>query len=230
MMEPIGKTGDYYLPEDNKKAGRPQGLQDPNAFLKILVAQMKYQNPMQPQDSATFVTQLSQMASMEQMYNVSQSMNKMASAYEMARYFQLIGQQVSLVKNDEVISGQVGGVLFEDDQPYFYLAGAPLGDKYTLDQLTGITGTSTDQLLPYLSLVGLKVTINLDNGDKTGIVEKVLLQNGSAAVQVDGEIYGVDRIREVTGAPAAAAGTGTLETSASGETTTTTEPQTTSGA
>lgn len=198
MTEAIKPNSDYYLPDDNTAKKQPQSLKDPDAFLKILVAQMKYQNPMEPQNSETFINQLTQMASMEQMYNVSRSMDNLASRYEMARYFEIIGHNVSLIKEDEVVTGKVDGIIFNEGKPYFYLAGAPYGERYTLEQIQSITGRNNDDtLLPYLRLVGKQVKVNSDNQEITGLVEKVLLKNGAAAVQVDGEVYPVKLLLEV---------------------------------
>ncbi|KJS10878.1 MAG: hypothetical protein VR67_16450 [Peptococcaceae bacterium BRH_c8a] len=202
MTEAISSSSnDYYLPDKNKTKEQ-QGLADPAAFLKILVAQMKYQNPMQPQDSETFISQLTQMASMEQMYNMGQSMDKMATQYEMARYFQLIGQQVSLVNEDEIITGQVGGVTLLDDQPTFYLDGGFSGEHYTLDQVINITGNANDNsLLPYLDLVDRQVTVIDDNVEISGLVEKVLMQNGNVLITIDGSEYSVGQIIELHSRP-----------------------------
>jgi flagellar basal-body rod modification protein FlgD len=44
----------------------PNGLATETAFLQLLVAQLKNQNPMQPMDGTTFVTQLAQFNDVEQ--------------------------------------------------------------------------------------------------------------------------------------------------------------------
>jgi flagellar basal-body rod modification protein FlgD len=196
MTEPVNGNNGYYLPDNSVKT-QPKGLDDPEAFLKILVAQLKYQDPMQPQDSAAFVTQLSQLATMEQMYNVSRSMDNLAAKYEMSRYFEMIGQQVTLSSDDELITGKIGGVTFDDGKPYFYLAGAPNGQKYTLEQIVNVSGGQSYDLLPYLSLAGMQVKIQDGNQDITGVVEKIIMQNSGAAVQLGGQVYPVDLIKEI---------------------------------
>jgi len=203
MTEAIsGSNNDYYLPDKNKTVKEQQGLADPEAFLKILVAQMKYQNPMQPQDSETFISQLTQMASMEQMYNMGRSMDKMAAQYEMARYFQLIGQQVSIVNKDQIITGQVGGVTIYGEQPSFYLDGDFNGEHYTLGQVINITSNANNNsLLPYLNLVDRQVTVKDGNSEITGIIEKVLMQNGNVLVTIDGSEYSVGQIIELHSMP-----------------------------
>lgn len=199
MTEPVsGGNNDYYLPDKKTASKSGQGLADPEAFLKILVAQMKYQNPMQPQDSAAFISQLTQMASMEQMYNVSRSMELMAREYGISRYYQLIGQQVSLFNDDKTITGRVGGITFKNSNPYFYLGESPGSELYTIDQLINVTTiTNVNELLPYLALTGRQVTIKDGDSLITGPVEKVLAQNGSVLVRVAGSDYNAGQIIEL---------------------------------
>ena len=201
MTQPVSaSSSNYYLPGENEAVQEQKGLADPDAFMKILVAQLRYQNPMEPQDSAQFVSQMSQMASMEQMYKVSQSMDKMAAEYEMSRYFQLIGQQVSVIDGEDVITGRVGGVYILDE-PYFYMAGDDTY-VYTLDQLVDVAGNPNDNsLLAYMSLVGQRVTVKDDSSDITGIVEKVLLEDGNVMVSIDGSNYNLGQIIKLHGRP-----------------------------
>lgn len=112
MTDPISIKNDYYLPSDNEVKNPPQSMADPDIFLKILVAQMQYQDPMNPQDSSAFISQLSQMASMEQMYNVSRSMDSMASRYETANYYNLLGKNVTVLSEDKEKLFQVRWVVF----------------------------------------------------------------------------------------------------------------------
>jgi flagellar basal-body rod modification protein FlgD len=45
-----------------------------NTFLTLLITQLQNQDPLNPQDSSQFVSQLAQFSSLEQMTNMSQSM------------------------------------------------------------------------------------------------------------------------------------------------------------
>src|SRR5260221_7976396 len=51
-----------------------QGL-DKNAFLKLLVAQMKNQDPLKPMDNTEFVAQLAQFSNLEQVMGINQRLD-----------------------------------------------------------------------------------------------------------------------------------------------------------
>ncbi len=64
-------------------AAKPQIGEDPAAtkqmFLELLVAQIKNQNPLNPQDGAEFLAQLSQFTGVEQMLGMRQELQSIHS-------------------------------------------------------------------------------------------------------------------------------------------------------
>ena len=82
-----------------KKADNTLGK---DAFLQLLVAQMKYQDPLNPNTDTEFVAQLAQFSSLEQMQNLSQtSLNSQA--------FSLVGKEV-IVRVQGNANGEVSYV------------------------------------------------------------------------------------------------------------------------
>ncbi len=53
---------------------------DSEAFLKLFVAQLQYQDPLKPQDSSAMLEQLSQLTMVEQSYNSTTALNKLLTA------------------------------------------------------------------------------------------------------------------------------------------------------
>jgi flagellar basal-body rod modification protein FlgD len=53
---------------------------DSEAFLKLFIAQLQYQDPLKPQDSSAMLQQLSQLTMVEQSYNSTTALNKLLSA------------------------------------------------------------------------------------------------------------------------------------------------------
>lgn len=59
------------------------GKTDSNMFMTLLVAQLKNQDPLQPQDGTAFVAQLAQFNSLDQLIGIRQSMERLvASIYQ----------------------------------------------------------------------------------------------------------------------------------------------------
>lgn len=52
---------------------------DSSTFMTLLVAQLKNQDPLQPQDGAAFVAQLAQFNSLEQLTGIRQSIDKLVT-------------------------------------------------------------------------------------------------------------------------------------------------------
>src|SRR3984957_18264664 len=79
-------------------------LVQPNTFLTLLVDELKYQNPLDPTNSADFMNQIAELSQVEQLQTVS-------SSSEISEAAGLIGQAVT--GNDtsgNVVSGTVTGV------------------------------------------------------------------------------------------------------------------------
>ncbi|BAP44145.1 flagellar hook assembly protein FlgD [Pseudomonas sp. LJDD11] len=68
-----------------------------DAFLQLLVTQMKNQNPLDPQDNTQFVSQLAQFSSLESMQNLTSSVDAIATTYKSSQALQassLVGRSV----------------------------------------------------------------------------------------------------------------------------------------
>lgn len=99
-------------------------------FLKLLTTELTNQDPLQPMDNKDFIAQMAQFSSLEQMNNVSKSVQDLKTS--MTTYFQqgllsqgaaLIGKQVSGMDTDgkTVISGKVDSVKWLDGNPQLNL-------------------------------------------------------------------------------------------------------------
>lgn len=87
--------------------GGPKTL-DKDSFLKLLVTQLQYQDPLNPTDNTEFVAQMAQFSSLEQMQNMNGGMSKLLT-------LSLMGKAVSgKDDDDQAVKGPVTGIKFGD--------------------------------------------------------------------------------------------------------------------
>lgn len=118
-------------------------LQNPNTFLNLLVAQLKYQDPLNPTSGTQFLSQTAQLTEVETMTQLQQSQQTVAST-------SMIGKTISATLSDgTTVSGVVEGVsLSTSGGPTLNVNGTsvPLGDVQTVgtgSTTSGGSGSST---------------------------------------------------------------------------------------
>ncbi|MBF0229990.1 MAG: flagellar hook capping protein [Desulfamplus sp.] len=77
----LAKLADSYKTNDAEKKKEDDYL-GREAFLKMLVAQLQNQDPLNPMQGSDFSAQLAQFSSLEQLINVNKSVESMAAAFE----------------------------------------------------------------------------------------------------------------------------------------------------
>lgn len=92
---------------------------DKDAFLKLLVTQMQYQDPMEPTSNTEYMSQMAQFSSVEQMQNLTSTITSGQS-------MSLTGQYVILnvpdaAGNIDQVSGLVDYVTVQDGKTYFHI-------------------------------------------------------------------------------------------------------------
>jgi flagellar basal-body rod modification protein FlgD len=124
-------------------------------FMKLLIAQLKNQDPEAPVDSKEFAVQLAQFTQVEKLTSIEQTLSaqNQNNLSSMAGY---LGQQVTLNSAEVVVSGGQGGQLQIDLN-----AAAPEVKVDLLDVDGNVVGTKTFANLPagknYVTLEGLGV-------------------------------------------------------------------------
>lgn len=107
---------------------------DKNAFLQLLVAQLQNQDPLEPQDNGEFIAQMAQFSTLEQMNNMTSSMDKISELVSNIDTSVLVGQ----------LSGMIGkGVEWMNQNSVADENGNPVTETTSLSGvITGVTVAS----------------------------------------------------------------------------------------
>ena len=143
---------------------------DKEAFLQLLVAQMKYQDPLQPTSNTEYISQYAQFSQVESLQNMSSNM-------DLQRASGMVGQTVyvkSTSANGETgyTYGKVDYVTFEGGKAYVYIN----ENRYALEDVETILDPQYDEAynmatelvesinkLPNIGSIGLEEAENVDN-------------------------------------------------------------------
>lgn len=175
---------------------------DKDAFLKLLVTQMQYQDPLNPSSNTEYVAQLATFSQLEQLQNI----NKESTV---SQAFGLVGKTVDVTSenatgNSTTITGRVDYVSMSGGEAKLSIN----GKLYTTDQLATVLDSTylTEQGLPKVDSTELKfdaknpldqnLTVNLGSGNT--VADNVAIAiNGtvvdSKLVKVSGNKVTIDK-------------------------------------
>lgn len=145
---------------------------DNNAFMKLLLEQLKHQDPMSPMDNSQFIQQTSMMTMVEKMTKVASLMEQSNnSMLTLEKYESLVGRTAtySLTTRDELTGetftetkeGVIEAVYMDSGKIYFRLPGEstpiPLSDIKGLES-QGMTGNALDSSMKFMGMIGNEIS------------------------------------------------------------------------
>ena len=112
-----------------------------NEFLKLLVTQMRNQDPMQPVSDTEFIAQMAQFSSLEQTKSMSADITKLRQGNDFLQATNLLGKEVRLSIGDMAFTkGIVTDLNVKDGE-----ARIIVGEKtYTLDQVNSVSAEAPE--------------------------------------------------------------------------------------
>ncbi|MGE7997278.1 flagellar hook assembly protein FlgD [Lysinibacillus sp. NPDC093190] len=194
-----GKITDDFYYSNYQKPTKQTGNSElgKNAFLQLLIAQLKNQDPTNPMDDREFISQMAQFSSLEQMQNMTKTMESLLLSQEqtqMMSYSSFIGKEVKWheVTNEKdekgnfVINegtGIIESLKFVDGSVEFLLAD---GKKITPGNISGILGSpgtnsngnSETPLVQASKLIGKNVKYMDDEQELQGRIVSVTSKDG----------------------------------------------------
>src|SRR3954469_25120772 len=98
------------------KAKREKNNLGKDSFLKLMVAQMKNQDPMNPSDDKQNIAQMAQFSSLEQITNLATATQDLANRMSMTQNVGLLGHNVTYTGTDgTAVSGKGDGLNLAQD-------------------------------------------------------------------------------------------------------------------
>ena len=118
-------------PTQNTSAADAASL-DYNTFLKLLLAQLKNQDPTKPMDSTEYMSQLASFSNVEQSIQTNTKLDSLLTTQALSQAESLIGR--TLTNADGTITGEVVSVTVTSDASV-----ATLADGRTITMGAGVT-------------------------------------------------------------------------------------------
>jgi flagellar basal-body rod modification protein FlgD len=95
---------------------------DSNAFLQLLVAQMRYQNPLAPTDASAMLAQTAQFTTVETLQAISETNQALLGFQQTTMALSVVGKEVTAISLEGTpTEGRVETVRFTADGPFLYL-------------------------------------------------------------------------------------------------------------
>ncbi len=117
----------------------PKQNMDSEVFMKLLVAQLRNQDPSSPMDTNQMMAQQTQMASLEQLTKMSSTSSEQFALTMRMAAMNIVGKSVSYTAADgSVVSGSATGASFANSVPTIKVGGA----NVNLDNILSIDPTA----------------------------------------------------------------------------------------
>ena len=201
----------YGLQQQERLVGGDNWGKD--TFLRILVAQMSNQNPMEPMNDTEFISQMAQFSSLEQMQQLNATMTN-------SQAYNLIGKTISAEfsvlaadgKTYEMTSvvGMIEGAFMFDNQVFLMVGEynvpySAVKEVYGNELMAGMNNAAS-LLMQSASMIGKYVegTITEGEGENAqtinvrGTVESIFVKNSVVYAKVDGKDMPIGRITVIS--------------------------------
>ncbi|KRG09751.1 flagellar hook assembly protein FlgD [Lederbergia galactosidilytica] len=175
-------------------------------FLKLLMAQLQNQDPMNPMEDSEFISQMATFSSLEQMTNMNNSIEKLVQLEiqsSLIDYSHFVGKEVTwhnVKEDDETIvtegKGVVASVQFIEDSVKFILDD---GTELFPANISQVNQRSIESPLVQASnLIGKTITWEEDDIEFEDIVQSITQKNGQLLLQMeDGQQVKMDQLTKI---------------------------------
>ncbi|MEC2053808.1 flagellar hook assembly protein FlgD [Peribacillus psychrosaccharolyticus] len=160
-------------------------------FLKLLMTQLQNQDPTSPMDDTQFISQMATFSSLEQVSNISTTLDKFVSLQQqnsLISYNQFVGKEVTwhnIIESEgsEPIiqegTGVISSIQFKGDSVNFILEDGTSLEPGNISEVKQTS--STGSLMSASELIGKLISyLNDQNEETSAIVKAVQMKDGKA--------------------------------------------------
>jgi flagellar basal-body rod modification protein FlgD len=194
------------------------GTLDRDAFLKLLVAEMSNQDPLNPMDEKDSIAQLAQFSSLEQMQQLNESFTASSKNSQATQAFSMVGKWADYTTSTGATAmGHIDSVTLTDGVPSFTIDGNSVEFGNVSSVYSGLgTFGQNDSCTLALQLLGQQVqyTDPSTGNSMVGKPDSVSMTNGWPTLSINGssvslgditDTYGVSSTSTSSGSKAVAA-------------------------
>ncbi len=154
-MPVTGVTGtDSVYQTTDRKAGT--NALDRDAFLKLLITQLRSQDPLNTMDDKEFIAQLAQFSALEQTSKMATGLDNMALSYAATQAMEMIGKSVHYLdpRTSDVLQGTIDSVKLTSEGPVLVIGTT----EVTLSDIVGVdNGLLTNAATHAITMIGRTV-------------------------------------------------------------------------
>lgn len=132
-MDTVPIAQNLYFAEQKQR--EPKQVLDKDAFLMIMIEQLKNQDPTSSVDSDKFLSQMAQFTMMEQLLNLNQSFENVIKIQQINNAAVMIGKNVKIATQEGTVEGVVGKVAVRDEKVEIFVN----GNYYDIDSVLEIS-------------------------------------------------------------------------------------------
>lgn len=127
--------GALFEPTSGQKSMLEQSRLSEQDFLRVLVAQLRNQNPLKPKDDGEFISQLAQFDQLSSLNQINQTLQAFSQLSMLGQASSLLGREVVAVSpaTGATITGVVEGIAVAAGVPYLNVAGEHIGVAAVLE-------------------------------------------------------------------------------------------------
>lgn len=156
----------------NKKVNNGKGYKNEmgkDSFLKLLITELKYQDPTRPMEDREFISQMAQFSALEQMTNMNKEITSMVRSSRSAEGFSLLGKYVDALNpvTNRRVSGIISSIEYRDNEQVLKVG----KEEVSINDIHAVHNT---EAMPESSGVVQSLQLNSGSGSKrnTDVVQE----------------------------------------------------------